>query len=101
MCVAGVVAYVLNVVWIDGSIGFSKPFIDAVWSISESLKTDRFATGLTEWIEWKRQSRSGLEFRSSVDVGGEEQERRGNQWVTSFFLQATRSVGRSVALLGW
>nr|ARQ20762.1 15-cis-zeta-carotene isomerase [Osmanthus fragrans] len=34
--VAGVVAYVLNVAWIDSSTGFGKPFIDAVSSISES-----------------------------------------------------------------
>ncbi|CAA2969277.1 dolichol-phosphate mannosyltransferase subunit 1, partial [Olea europaea subsp. europaea] len=38
--VAGVVAYVLNVAWIDGSTGFGKPFIDAVWSISESPKDE-------------------------------------------------------------
>ncbi|CAI9770890.1 unnamed protein product [Fraxinus pennsylvanica] len=36
MGVAGVVAYVLNVAWIDSSTGFGKPFIDAVSSISES-----------------------------------------------------------------
>ncbi|KAL3835048.1 hypothetical protein ACJIZ3_009784 [Penstemon smallii] len=34
--ILGVVLYILNVVWIDNSTGFGKPFIDAVSSISES-----------------------------------------------------------------
>ncbi|CAA2969929.1 15-cis-zeta-carotene isomerase, chloroplastic, partial [Olea europaea subsp. europaea] len=36
--VVGVVPYVLNVAWIDGSIGFNKPFIDTLSSISKSPK---------------------------------------------------------------